>query len=84
MPDGFWEYCAENDIPVLGICYGMQVGTSVRAAQLLRSVAERSGAGSGVHAAMRRRLACVGCSRMLCACLPAHMRPPARRPACRS
>ena len=24
VPEGFFEYCQENDIPVLGICYGMQ------------------------------------------------------------
>ncbi len=26
VPDGFFEYCRQNDIAVLGICYGMQVG----------------------------------------------------------
>ena len=26
VPEGFFEYCAAHDIPVLGICYGMQVG----------------------------------------------------------
>ena len=25
VPEGFFEYCAEAAIPVLGICYGMQV-----------------------------------------------------------
>ena len=25
-PPGFFEYCEEQSIPVLGICYGMQVG----------------------------------------------------------
>jgi GMP synthase (glutamine-hydrolysing) len=25
LPDGFFEYCHENTIPVLGICYGMQL-----------------------------------------------------------
>lgn len=25
VPDGFFEYCAENKIPVMGICYGMQM-----------------------------------------------------------
>lgn len=25
LPDGFFEYCDEHSIPVLGICYGMQL-----------------------------------------------------------
>ena len=24
VPDGFFEYCESSNIPVLGICYGMQ------------------------------------------------------------
>ena len=26
VPDGFFEYCQEQGIAVMGICYGMQVG----------------------------------------------------------
>lgn len=25
LPEGFFEYCSQNKIPVLGICYGMQL-----------------------------------------------------------
>ena len=25
VPDGFWEECEKRQIPVLGICYGMQL-----------------------------------------------------------
>lgn len=28
VPEGFFEYCAEKEIAVLGICYGMQVSCS--------------------------------------------------------
>ena len=26
VPEGFFEYCQEQGIAVMGICYGMQVG----------------------------------------------------------
>lgn len=25
VPEGFFEYCKENEIPILGVCYGMQL-----------------------------------------------------------
>lgn len=30
VPEGFFEYCQENEIPVLGICYGMQASAAGR------------------------------------------------------
>lgn len=29
VPEGFFDYCQQHQIPVLGICYGMQVGGRV-------------------------------------------------------
>jgi GMP synthase (glutamine-hydrolysing) len=33
VPEGFFDYCQENSIPVLGICYGMQVRARWAAAE---------------------------------------------------
>ena len=35
VPEGFFDYCKENSIPVLGICYGMQVGCGATASSRL-------------------------------------------------
>lgn len=32
VPEDFFEYCRQEDIPVLGICYGMQLIVQVRQA----------------------------------------------------